>query len=314
MKMDQKRLEKLYPAMTDAFSMRMEQLIHSLPQQKEEVKVKRMAMRTVLIWAVLTVLLCATAYAVITYGLEWYYNNRFIAYQQNEPETYAAIMDHVQTALEQSVVGDDLIDIRVENASWVTEKNLVVVMLRAQAKNPDQYELHPMWNLDADGAYVSKEMVASMPFDSELRSEHWLWTETGFGPIEERVAPGKELLLFDAKDLCLNGNGIHGDGSSMDCFVGEDGAVYCVLEARLELMQDDYKAQMEQRMTDDPALASDIQDMLEADLHSREEINSDEDGVLTLEVPFVVTSYTDDDEQLYLGGEPGSITFQMKIR
>jgi hypothetical protein len=67
--------------------------------------------------------------------------------------------------------------------------------------------------------------------------------------------------------------------------VGEDGAVYTVLEARLG-----------------------------EDSAWRQVILEDEDGVLRLSVGFRVTPYTDDDEALYRGGEEGLVHFDLKVR
>lgn len=285
MRLEQERLKRLYPEMDEGLALRMEKLVHSLPLQKEEKRVKRLALRTAVVWVLLTVLLCATAYAVITYGLDWYYNNRFTAYQEHEPEKYAAIMEHMQSDLPQTAEGCAQVDIRVAEASWAEEENLLVVSLKALPVNPAVYELHPMWNLDPDGAYMGKDWVPASNADSEERNIHWLWTENGFGPVEKMVAPGKQLLLLDAADVWLGGRSLFGDGSSMDSFVGEDGAVYTVLEVRLG---------------EDSAF--------------RQAIVEDEDGVLQLSVSFRVTPYTDDDEALYLGGEEGLVHFDLKIR
>lgn len=285
MKLDQERLKRLYPDMEESFALRMEELVRGLPLQKEEKRVKRLALSTVLVWALLTALLCATAYAVITYGLDWYYSNRLTAYQEHEPEKYAAIMEHMQSDLLQTVEGCASVDIQVAEASWAEEENVLVVSLRARPAEPAVYELHPMWNLDPDGAYMGKTFVPDPSGDSEERNVHWLWTEEGFGPVEERIAPGKQLLLLDTGDVLLDGQPLFGDGSSMDSFVGKDGAVYTVLEVRLEE-------------------------------HSlcRQAILEDEDGVLRLSVAFRVTPFTEDDEALYLGGEEGFVHFELKIR
>ena len=55
MKLDQERLQKLYPAMEEAFVQRMNQLLHTLPAKKEEEKVKRLTLQTVIVWALLAV-------------------------------------------------------------------------------------------------------------------------------------------------------------------------------------------------------------------------------------------------------------------
>lgn len=285
MRLEQERLKRLYPDMEEGFALRMEELIHSLPLQKEEKRMKRLALSTVLVWALLTVLLCATAYAVITYGMEWYYNNRLTAYQEHEPEKYAAIMEHMQADLPQTVEGCSLVDIQVAEASWAESENVLVVSLKALPADSAVYELHPMWNLDPDGAYMGRDYVPDPSGESEERNMHWLWTAEGFGPVEKMVAPGKQLLLLDAGDVWLDGSSLIGDGSSMDSFVGEDGAVYTVLEVRLEEHSPCRQAMLE-----------------------------DEDGIVRLSVSFRATPYTDDDDALYRGGEEGLVHFDLKVR
>lgn len=314
MKLDRQRLQTLYPQPTNAFACRMEQLVHSLPAQKEETKVKRLAVSTVLAWVLLAALLCATAYAVINYGMEWYYNNRFTAYQEHEPEKYAAIMEHIQSDVPQRVTGDSLINIQVEEASWAAEKNVLVVSLKATPKESEAYELHPMWNLDADGAYVGEGGSIAPETDGEDRAVHWLWTTEGFGPVADMVAPGKQLLLLNADEVLLGENHLLGDGSSMDSYVGQDGAVHTVLEIRLDFLQADYEAGVRQRMMESPESAPYMEKHLAANLETRRLIQEDTDGVLTLTVPFTVTPYAEDDQLLYGGGQQGHIDFEIKIK
>ena len=99
---------------------------------------------------------------------------------------------------------------------------LLTVSLRAVETDPQTQELHPMWNLDPDGSYVRDDAEA-LAEDEEARSEHWLLTEKGFGPVREMMNDGsKELLLFEADRVLLgtpdNAVEILGNGSSMDSF------------------------------------------------------------------------------------------------
>ena len=77
-----------------SFTEAMDRTLHGL---KEEKDVKRVAFRTVILVAVIILLLCATAFALMGQGLEWYYNNIFTAYQEHEPEKHQAIMQNLQT-------------------------------------------------------------------------------------------------------------------------------------------------------------------------------------------------------------------------
>lgn len=315
MKLDGERLQKLYPEMEEDFAQRMKQLIHSLPSQKEDEKVKRWTFQTVIVWALLAMLCMVTAHAVIQYGLDWYYNTRFTAYQEHEPNKHAAIMEHLQTGLSQRVTGDERIHVQVAEASWAQEEQVLVVALTAVPRDAEAYELHPMWNLDADGAYAGEGGTATPSADGEDRSVHWLWTREGFGPVEEMIAPGKQLLLLETGDVHLGGKTVLGDGSSMDAFVTEDGAVHTVLEVRLEMLADGYEERMRRQIADAPAEhAVWLEERLKTNLDIRRAIEEDQDGVITFSIPFTTTLYTQEDQQLYQGGQEGAISFELKIR
>jgi len=314
MKLDQERLQKLYPPMDEAFTHRMERLIHILPTQKEDEKMKRWTLHTVLIWSLLAALCMATGYAAIQYGLDWYYHTRFTAYQQHEPEKHAAILSHLQSSPSQTVTGDELIEIHVTEVSWAQEEQVMVAALTAIPRDPEAYELHPMWNLDADGAYVGEGGAEHPDSDGEDRAVHWLWTPDGFGPVEQMIAPGKQLLLLDTGDISLGGYQVLGDGSSMDSFATEDGTVHTVLEIRLDMLADGYEENMRQQMEDAPEYVSCLEERLAANLEIRRIMEDDEDGVVTFTIPFTVALYSEDDTQLYQGGKRGTIAFDMNIR
>jgi len=314
MKLTQERLQNLYPSMEKTFAQQMEQMIHMFPVQKEKQTTKRWMLRTMLIGALVAVLCMATAYAVIQYGLDWYYRTRFTAYQEHEPEKHAAIMNHLQSGLSQTVTGDALIDIQVKEAAWVPDERTMVVALTATPKDGQTHELHPMWNLDADGAYVGEGGAENPASDGEDRAVHWLWTQDGFGPVKQMIAPGKQLLLLEVGDVYLNGNLMLGDGGSMDSFVAEDGVVHTVLEIRLDMLAEGYEEAIRQRIADQPDNARYLGKSLAANLETRRFIEQDADGVVTFTVPFTTTPYTEDDQQLYQGGHQGSIAFDVKIK
>jgi len=284
---------------------------------EEEKQVKRIALRTVLIFALLAALVCSTAYAVITQGLEWYYTHRFSAYQQHEPEKYEAIMAHLQTDLPQTV-SDPEIRIAVQEASWATEEKVLVVSLTAVPADPARYELHPLWNLDADGSYVGEGGAISPASDGEDRAEHWLWTSAGFGPVDEMIVPGKELLLLDTGSVHLGGMEIVGDGSSVDAYVQEDGTVHFVLETQLDFLDPAHDAELEAYIDlcreQYPESVPYAEARLESSRHLRQLITEDADGLITLTIPYTVTAYTEDDTQLYSGGRQGEISFQIQIQ
>lgn len=316
MKLKPERLQRLYPPMSEDFENRMQEMLRRLPDQREERKMKRAAFRTVLAFSLVAILLCGTAFALIHQGLEWYYNNRFTAYQNHDPEKYAAILENLQTDIPQTPAAEDAdILVSVQDAAWVAEQNFLVVSLAASPANPEKAELHPLWNLDADGAYVGEEGNPNPQSDGEDRATHWLWVENGkFGPVEEMIAPGKELLLIEMGEIFLDGRQLLGDGSSMDSYRDEEGNVYTVLEIQLDFMKPGYEAEMLQRMEASPEMKEYYQEMLEKNLYCKALIENDEDGVITLTAPYTLTRYSDDDTQLYQGGKKGEITFQLSIR
>lgn len=314
MRLNQERLQNLYPTMEEAFAQRMEQMISTLPGKQQEQSSKRFVLRSVLVGVLIAVFCMATAYAVIHYGLDWYYRTRFTAYQEHEPDKYAAIMEHLQSGLSQTAAGDDWVHIQVTEASWAAEERVMVVELTATPRNPAAYELHPMWNLDADGAYVGEGGAENPASDGEDRAVHWLWTKDGFGPVEQMIAAGKELLLLDVGDVYLNGILVLGDGSSMDSFLAEDGMVHTVLEIRLDMLAAGYEEAMRQQMAGNPDYAPYLQKRLTDNLETRRFIEQDEDGVVTFTIPFTTTRYNEDDQQLYQGGQKGTIAFDVKIK
>lgn len=276
--MRNERLTNAFGRTPDAFSARMDQ---TLRQLKEEIPMKRFTLRTALIAGLMLLLLCSIAYAVVTQGMEWYYTTRFTAYQQYEPEKYEAIMHHAQTVQTQESQTDALVRAEVREASWAPEHNTLVVLLAASPADPQRAELHPAWNLDADGSYVGAEGLAAYADDPEARAEHWLVTAKGFGPVKEMMhSPDKQLLLFEASEIYLTGTedpmSIMGDNSSMDCYVNDTGEVMTVIEARLEgPMPTGAKAQ--------------------------------------LSIPYTVTTYSDNDEEMRASSYTKQITFEITL-
>lgn len=294
-----------------SFSGRMEQTLRTL---KEEKEVKRTGFRIIMVFAIIAVLSCTTACALVSRGLEWYYNNRFTAYQEHEPDKYHAIISHLQTEVPQSAAQDPDIRISVDEVSWVPEDHILVVSVTAAAANPEACELHPMWNLDADGSYVGKEHLGEYAEDEEARGEHWLWTGHGYGPVAEMVAPGKQLLLLEAEEIRLEALRLLGDMSSTDAYVTEDGAVHVVIELRLaQFFDPTFPDTVAQRIKETPEYAANWQQLLSDWEHFQQLLRVHEDGVVTLTMPYTVTTYSEDDVALYTGGRKGEIQFDVKL-
>ena len=282
--MRNERMDNAFGHTPEAFTHRIDQTLRNL----EEKPMKQFTLRTALVTALVLALLGSIACAVVFQGMEWYYNNRFTAYQQYEPEKHEDIMEHRQTVDKQNVETDDLVRVEVREASWAPEHQTLVILLAAVPQNSEAVELHPAWNLDADGSYLGAENLHLYADDPEVRAEHWLWTDKGFGPVREMMRePAKQLLLFDAWDLYLGnteaGQRLMGDMSSVDCYVNENREVMTVMEARVSDAQTlgDYAAQ-----------------------HG---------GVVTISIPYSVKTYSDDDQQMHDSRYTKNVTFEMRL-
>ena len=172
-----------------------------------------------------------------------------------------------------------------------------------------------MWNLDPDGSYVGDDAEV-LAEDEEARSEHWLLTEKGFGPVREMMNDGsKELLLFEADRVLLgtpdNAVEIVGNGSSMDSFVGEDGAVITVLKMELPWMDEGYEAQI---MALEGMEEAQKERLVAQARAAREALSAQNGGELSLCVPYEVSTYVEgDDEALYCGGAKGWVSFRIRV-
>ena len=268
-----------------------------------------------LIVAAVLALLCGIAYAVIMQGQAWYYNNRFTAYQEHEPQKHQAIMDNLQIVTRQEQTEGTPVRVTVQDAAWVPQEKLLTVSLRAVEADPQTQELHPMWNLDPDGSYVGDDAEA-LAEDEEARSEHWLLTEKGFGPVREMMSDGtKELLLFEADEVLLgtpdNAVEILGNGSSMDSFVGEDGAVITVLKMELPWIDEGYEAQV---MAHEGMEEAQKERLVTQARAAREALSAQNGGELSLCVPYEVSTYVEgDDAALYSGGVKGWVSFRIRV-
>lgn len=305
-------LDKAFRKTPSAFSQRLDQTLNCLEEGKP---VKRLALRTVAIALLIVLLLGSVGYAMITQGLGWYYSNRM----ELTPQKYQVVMNNVQTNLDQQDGNNQYVNVAVKDAAWLPKENALTVLLTATVKDPANIELHPMWNIDADGSYVGLNAANLVDED---RNEHWLWTKKGHGPVREMMEDSsKKLILFEAEDIqivSLEGEQtmlpqyIFGHGTSMDAIVGEDGSTITVLDMHLDYLAEDYEEQLA-AIGDDEERAR----MEQKFLNAREvlEKNTDENGMLTLLIPYTVTEYVaDNDEALYLGRKTETITCRIKVK
>ena len=309
--MREKDLDRAFGNTPPAFTGRINQTLAQLEDKPRRIP----RLRAALIVAAVLALLCGIAYAVIMQGQAWYYNNRFTAYQEHEPQKHQAIMDSLQIVTRQEQTEGTPVRVTVQDAAWVPQEKLLTVSLRAVETDPQTQELHPMWNLDPDGSYVGDDAEA-LAEDEEARSKHWLLTEKGFGPVREMMNDGsKELLLFEADRVLLgtpdNAVEILGNGSSMDSFVGEDGAVITVLKMELPWMDEGYEAQI---MALEGMEEAQKERLVAQARAAREALSAQNGGELSLCVPYEVFPYVeDDDEALYTGGVKGWVSFRIRV-
>lgn len=298
-------LDQAIGPVPSSFSHQLRQTLTKLPDKKPR---SRLVPRAVILAAALALLLCGAACAAILQGQDWYYSNRFTAYQQYEPEKYQAIMEHLVTAPPQETSAAGSVSVVVQDVSWAQEQQVLTVSLAAQTADAAQFEVHPLWNLDADGAYSDD------PDDPEAHSQHYLWTQDGFGPVRKMMRDGsKTLLLFECDQILMDGELRIPGEASMDTFLGEDGQVITVLEASLDRLDEANDEWYRSEISKNPALASHYQSLLEKRQSARD-IVAASNGELTLTLPYTVYTYMDeDDEAMRASAQQGSISFTLHI-
>jgi hypothetical protein len=280
-----------------------------LLKEDEPMNVKRFTVRTALIAVLIALALCGIAYAIVaTQGQEWYYNNRFTAYQEHEPEKQQAIMDNLQTEVPQEESSDNqgLIAVSVQDYAWAAQNNVFTLSIAARVTDEAKYELYSLWHLDCDGYYSD----TPDPDDPESRTEHWLWTPNGFGlPEDVMNDPSKQLLLFEfiGGDVWIGDSGVIMPGYSADCFAGEDGASIWVMEMDLSRLN----AEAIQNNAD---ITQEVRDRMAAYAESANAAiaeNTDSDGFLSLRMDYRVYPFSDGEI-----GEPteGTVAFRVKTR
>lgn len=304
------------------FSRRIRQTLHTL---EEESPVKKPVSHILLV-AIITVLLVGAACAlVITYGQDWYYNNRFTAYQENEPEKHQAIVDSLTTDIPQQSNAHPWITTTVQDVAWIPQQEMATLSIASRAVDANQDELHSTFNMDVDGSYTTEPD----PDDEESRTVHYLWTEKGFGLPETGMDDSghRLLLLTDNADIYI---GEQGDAvlplRSFDTFRSEDGTVVSVFEFDLSMLD---AAAIKARYADqtydsDYGISEEewqqqIQEDMQYLLNNAEKTNAamaantDENGMLTLRYEYEVTPFAND---TFMTDEAvsGQTVFQIKVK
>jgi len=292
---------------------------------KEEPPVKAKHVRRTLVFALVTLLLIGAACAlVITQGQDWYYHNRFTAYQENEPEKQQAILDNLTTDIPQTQTETDLVTVTVQDASWVPEEGVATLSLAVQALHPDEDELYSILDLDEDACWSD----TPDPDDPDSRTEHWLWTDKGYGPPEEMMDdPAKRLLFLDGGEIYIGADGTQEMPIyCTDQFRGENGAAIFVLEFDLTRLDEEKVTEEYACETFDPSwgLAEDEwtrshEESLRQSLDYAKaagaaiEANTDENGMLTLRYEYDVEPFADN-ELLSDQAVHGAAVFRIKVK
>ncbi len=287
-----------------AFGTRVADTLRTL---EEESDVKRKTIRRTLVIALILLLIAGVAVAlVITQGQDWYYHNRFTAYQENEPEKQQAILGNLTTDIPQVQTGTALVTVTVQDASWAPEEGIATLSFAIRPVNPDGDELHSVLDLDEDGCWSD----TLDPADPDSRTEHWLWTDKGYGPPAETMAdPAKRLVLFDDGDgdVFIGADGQTAlPGYCTDQFQGEDGAVICVMEfdltrldaAKVQQQSDALVFDADWGLTQEEWNAGREEDLQRALAYAGAagpavEAATDENGMLTLRYPYRVVPFAD---------------------
>jgi hypothetical protein len=299
-------LDRVYGPTPELFTDQIDDTLHAL-QEDAPMNAKRFTLRTALVAALILLLLCGIAYAIVaTQGQEWYYNNRFTAYQEHEPEKQQAILDNLQTEVpqEESADAQGLVAVTVQDYAWSNEQKLFTLSIAARTTHETGYELYALWDMDADGMYGD----TPDPENPDARTEHWIMTPKGFGlPENVMENPSDQLILFDPRggSIWIGNSSVEMPGWSIDYFTGEDGASVWVMECDLSLLDEEAIRSLA------GATQEDIDHLLAYAKKANAAIaeNTDADGYLSLRVEYLVYPFSQGEL-----GKPaqGALTFKVK--
>lgn len=270
---------------------------------------KKISWSLVLALALTVITLTALA-AGLLFGQEWYqaYRDGLV---NADPEKYAAITSHLTSPAAQTATEHSLVSMTVQDVAWVPEKKVLTVSVRATLKEPAQYELYPMDALDADGAYVGSDMPSE---GSEERTEHWLWKSSADSNETVRHGPPAVIMDAPAKTLLLiDADALSGDDAmtlkSRDAVRLSDGSCLFYYEYSLDWLDEQSNAKAAAK----EQLSPDMQTFYDQQLRQAEASRAVllKGKGLTYTVSYRVIPFTESitDEELYLGGEKGSVTF-----
>lgn len=272
-----------------------------------------------LVFALVLILVTVAAIAAgIVYDLKWWYGERTA---ETDPEFMQKMLDNRITEPEQQQTEDSLVDVKVREVSWMPNEGKLIVSIQAKAKDPEHFELHGRYAMDADGAYDPDFVPDMYDEDSEGHAEHWLWRENTDPDADERFRSGpvpqmmddssKRLLLFEGKELApLEKTELFGY-ASMDELRTPEGEVLYLFEYSQDWMKQDYDRRMEEYAADYPNMKEYAESQIAKAREARETLNGE--GISCM-LSYRVVEYTEgmDDTELYTGGTEGQVTFAIR--
>ena len=242
---------------------------HLKVNQSNRSMTRKIRWSAVILTLLLLMSVTAVAAGVVYYGQAWYYDYYYASYKENNPEQYAAIMANLTEPTTFAQQEDDLVAVTVQDVSWVPEEKLMTLSVRISARQMEICELHPMMNLDADGAYMGPD--GPIEPGSEEHLEHYLWTDEGYGPVAQMMDdPARQLILFDPGTLELNGmpssygyNVIRVEESDTQDYL------LCFMECHLDWLDPLYDEQQRAQMVDYPGHAEEFEARIQAAQQAR---------------------------------------------
>ena len=182
----------------------------SAVSQGKEGKIMKKKISAGLVFALVLILVTVAAIAAsVAYDLKWWYEERTA---EPDQEMVQKVMEHRVENPEQQQDENDLINVTVQESSWVPEKDQLTTIIRVSVKDPEHYELFSMYSLDVDGCYFSPEETIPESDLEEAHTEHWLWRESpdpedpvGHGPVREMMDDSSKRLLLIDYDIWASG-------------------------------------------------------------------------------------------------------------
>lgn len=290
---------------------------------KEGIVVKKKMPAALMFAIVLAAVVLTAGAASVLFNLDWWYSHRGSAFKENEPKAYQAVMANLQQHPKQTQSGNSLVDVTVQDVSWAPEAEKLTISFKAACKDLQTYELHSMFALDTDGAYVGEGGSATVTEDGEDRAMHWLWrSDVGgaeehaprFGPPKDVMDDGsKRLLLFENVDLQVGGvsGTLIGMENWLDPFRTVNGDVIGVAEFHLDWLDPAYDEQTRQ-WGEKQGTQAEAEARIAAAQQARQRIQGNE-ILCTLTYRTVVYTEGMDDAVLYGDGEQGEVKFSIPL-